>query len=57
MGYGDAPEEYRKRIKALVEGLRQKYGLGSRPDCSVNRSWRSPQLQLSLDGGEQRCPA
>ena len=30
-GYGDAPEEYRKRIKALVDRLREKHGLGSRP--------------------------
>ena len=51
-GYGDAPEEYRKRIKALVEGLRQKYGLGSRPLPGASQSWRSPQLALALDQGE-----
>jgi DNA repair photolyase len=46
-GYGDAPEEYRKRIAGLVDGLRQKYGLRSRP---VPRSakWHSPQLALAL---------
>jgi DNA repair photolyase len=51
-GYGDAPEEYRKRIKALVEGLRQKYGLGSRPLPGASQSWHSPQLALALDQGE-----
>jgi DNA repair photolyase len=51
-GYGDAPEEYRKRIKALVEGLRQKYGLGSRPLPGASQRWRSPQLALALDQGE-----
>jgi DNA repair photolyase len=51
-GYGDAPEEYRKRIKALVEGLRQKYGLGSRPQPSGSQRWHSPQLALALDQGE-----
>ncbi len=51
-GYGDAPEEYRKRIKALVEGLRQKYGLGSRPQPRTSESWHSPQLALALDQGE-----
>ncbi|HKN61472.1 MAG TPA: radical SAM protein [Candidatus Acidoferrales bacterium] len=51
-GYGDAPEEYRKRIKALVEGLRQKYGLGSRPLPGASERWHSPQLALALDQGE-----
>lgn len=45
-GYGDAPEEYRKRIKELVDGLRQRYGLGSRQVPASTRSWRSPQLAL-----------
>lgn len=47
-GYGDAPEEYRKRIKELVDGLRRKYGLGSRPVPTSTNSWHSPQLALSL---------
>ncbi len=51
-GYGDAPEEYRKQIKALVEGLRQKYGLGSRPLPGGSQRWHSPQLALALDQGE-----
>lgn len=49
--YGNAPESYRKEITRLVEGLRQKYGLGSRPDRSVDRAWHSPQLQLTWNNG------
>ena len=49
-GYGDAPEEYRKRIAALVDGLRQKYDLGSRP-APRPAQWHSPQLALALEGG------
>ena len=48
-GYGHAPEEYRKRIKELVDSLREKYGLGSRPVPGARKSWRSPQLALALD--------
>ncbi|HUJ31551.1 MAG TPA: radical SAM protein [Candidatus Acidoferrum sp.] len=51
-GYGDAPEEYRKRIKVLVDGLRAKYGLGSRPEPRSPQEWHSPQLALALQGGE-----
>jgi DNA repair photolyase len=51
-GYGDAPEEYRKRISALVDGLRQKYGLGSRPAPPTRQPWHSPQLALALEKGE-----
>jgi DNA repair photolyase len=51
-GYGDAPEEYRKRIKAVIDGLRQKYGLGSRPVPPSPKSWHSPQLALALGNGE-----
>jgi len=51
-GYGNAPEEYRKRIKTMVDGLRQKYGLGSRPEPRRSREWHSPQLALALQGGE-----
>jgi DNA repair photolyase len=50
-GYGDAPEEYRQRIAALVEGLRRKYGLASRPTPRSPKAWRSPQLALSLEEG------
>jgi DNA repair photolyase len=45
-GYGDAPQEYRKRISALVDALRSKYGLGSRPTSRSPQSWHSPQLAL-----------
>ena len=48
-GYGDAPEEYRKRIKELVDGLRRKHGLGSRPAAPSPNSWHSPQLALALE--------
>jgi DNA repair photolyase len=50
--HGNAPDAYKKELTARVEQLRAKYGLGSRPDRSVNRSWRSPQLHLSLANGE-----
>ncbi len=51
-GYGDAPDEYRKRIKELVDGLRRKYGLGSRPVTGSTKSWHSPQLALALNAQE-----
>src|SRR5579864_2240019 len=51
-GYGDAPEEYRKRIKELVDSLRRKHGLGSRPVPPSPNSWRSPQMALALGRGE-----
>jgi DNA repair photolyase len=51
-GYGDAPEDYRNRIKALVDGLRQKYGLDSRPAPPSPKSWHSPQLALALNKGD-----
>jgi len=51
-GYGDAPEDYRMRIKALVDGLRRKYGVGSRPVPPSPKSWHSPQLPLALGKGE-----
>jgi DNA repair photolyase len=47
--HNDAPDAYRKEISARVEHLRLKYGLGVRPDRSINRAWRSPQLQLGLE--------
>ena len=57
--HGNAPDGYRKEITARVESLRRKYGLGSRPDRSANRSWKSPQLQLGLgiNQGGEACPA
>jgi DNA repair photolyase len=51
-GYGDAPEEYRRRIAALIEGLRHKYGLASRPTPRSAKTWHSPQLALSLEEGQ-----
>ena len=51
--YGDAPEPYRKQIAEFAEGLRRKYGLGSRPDRSGTPS-PAPQLQLGfVNGGNQ----
>jgi len=55
--HGNAPDGYRKEMTARVENLRQKYGLGSRPDRGANRSWKSPQLQLALHQGGATCPA
>lgn len=55
-GYGDAPEEYRKQISARVEGLRQKYGFGSRPERTGAAPWRSPQMQL-WGNGDAQCHA
>jgi len=54
-GYGDAPEAYRKEIKERVERLRKKHGLQSRPMRPENTSWRSPQMELGLGGGEKSC--
>lgn len=54
-GYGDPPESYRKEIAARVEGLRRKYGLGARPETDTGQSWRSPQLQLAWENGEESC--
>jgi hypothetical protein len=40
-----------------VESLRRKYGLGSRPErMSLSKSWKSPQLQLTLTPGEHDGP-
>lgn len=46
--YGDAPEDYRQEIAERVRRLRQKYGLGTRPERTGARPWQSPQLQLGL---------
>ena len=55
--HGNAPDSYRKEITALVERLRQKYGLGSRPErTSLSKSWKSSQLQLTLTPGEHDGP-
>jgi DNA repair photolyase len=55
--HGNAPDSYRQEITALVESLRQKYGLGSRPErTSLSKSWKSPQLQLTLTPGEHDGP-
>ncbi len=51
----DAPESYRKEMAARVENLRRKYNLGSRPTTPSAGSWRSPQMQLALDQGENVC--
>jgi DNA repair photolyase len=55
--HGNAPDSYRKEITTLVEGLRDKYGLGSRPQGGTAKSWKSPQLQLSLTNGEYDAPS
>lgn len=54
--HGNAPESYREEITALVKSLREKYGLGSRPQGGSHKSWKSPQLQLSLTNGEHDAP-
>jgi DNA repair photolyase len=56
MRHGNAPEAYREEITALVQSLREKYGLGSRPQHASAKSWKSPQLQLSLTNGEHDAP-
>jgi DNA repair photolyase len=50
--HGNAPEAYRKEIAELVDRLRRKHGLGSRPDRAGTQSWRSPQMQLGFSNGE-----
>ena len=54
--HGTAPDSYRTEISALVKSLREKYGLGSRPQEGLAKSWKSPQLQLSLTNGEHDGP-
>jgi DNA repair photolyase len=56
MRHGNAPESYRKEITDLVRSLREKYGLGSRPQNASARSWKSPQLELSLTDGDHDAP-
>jgi len=47
---GYAPETYRKEMSAVVRKLREKYGLGSRPESTAGQVWQSPQLKLGIDG-------
>lgn len=55
--YGNAPDSYREEIGALVQSLREKYALGSRPErASLSKSWKSPQLTLDLTNGGQDVP-
>ena len=55
--HGSAPDSYRKEISALVEGLRQKYGLGARPErASLSKSWKSPQMELVMPNGGADAP-
>jgi DNA repair photolyase len=54
--HGNAPESYRKEITALVESLRQRYGLGTRPQNTSAKSWKSPQLPLRLTDGDHHAP-
>ncbi|MGD0403291.1 MAG: radical SAM protein [Candidatus Acidiferrales bacterium] len=49
--YGNVPEAYSKEIRARVEGLRGKYGLGLRTRTDESRAWKSPQMQLAWQGG------
>ncbi len=56
-GYGDMPKEYRSEMAARFAELRSKYGLGSRPQLPLEKSWHSPQLSLTGENGEQLCPA
>ena len=53
----DAPESYRKEMAARVEKIRVKYGLSNRPMRPEPGPavWRSPQMQLALDPGEDTC--
>ncbi|MGB0033877.1 MAG: radical SAM protein [Candidatus Acidiferrales bacterium] len=48
-----APDAYRKEIAERFEHLRRKYGLGSRPEKPLAHAWHSPQMQLTLENGEQ----
>jgi DNA repair photolyase len=53
--YGNAPQSYRDGITQLVRELREKYGMGWRPDRAPDgrppRSWKSPQMELTLNEG------
>ncbi len=53
---GYAPEAYRKEIAERVEGLRKKYGLGSRPYAPEAVARLSPQLSLSLAPPAAKLP-
>ncbi len=47
--YGYAPRSYQAEVAALVERLRTKYGLGSRPQPSPDRQ-KTAQLEFELTG-------
>jgi DNA repair photolyase len=54
--HGNAPSSYREEITQRVRELRDRYGMGSRPDRGPDRSWKSPQLQLMLTEGGSDGP-
>ena len=54
-GYGDMPREYRTQLAVRFQELRRKYGLGSQPELPLTKSWKSPQLPLTWEIGEQQC--
>jgi DNA repair photolyase len=54
--HGNAPSSYRDEITQRVRGLRDKYGMGSRPDRGPDRSWKSPQMNLTLTEGGSNGP-
>jgi len=54
-GYGYAPDSYKQQMSALVERLRKKHGLGKRSEDVQKRSWVSPQIELGLTTGGERC--
>jgi DNA repair photolyase len=54
--HGNAPDSYRQQMSALVQSLREKYDLGSRPQNASAKSWKSPQLQLNLTHGDDHAP-
>ena len=54
--HGNAPSSYRDEITQRIRGLRDKYGMGSRPDRGPDRSWKSPQMNLTLTEGGSDGP-
>ncbi len=54
--HGNAPTSYRDEITQRVRDLRDKYGMGSRPDRGPDRSWKSPQMNLTLTEGGSDGP-
>ncbi len=43
-----APEAYQREIAARVATLRERYGIGTRPNLWAKRAWESPQLPLRM---------